>query len=181
MEIEIRVQTEPVESKVNPTLVYKCLLKYKSVYYILLQELIQDGIKPKPPAFNSREKAFERWKTEIEMWSEVIELTKSKMGIAVALSLPEHDSTMIREQVLEEVPLADLKKDDGLKTLLTFMEKKLGKDDTEDCLEKYEEFKQCKRESDQTINEFIHEFEQKYYRILKKVIKLPEARNILSY
>ena len=44
----------------------------------------------------------------------------------------------------------------------------------EDCLEKYEEFKQCKRESDQKINEFIHEFEQKYYRILKKGIKLHE-------
>ena len=65
---------------------------------------------------------------------------------------------MIREQVMEEVPLADLKKDDGLKTLLTFMEKKSGKDDMEDCLEKYEEFKQCKRESDQKINEFIHKF-----------------------
>ena len=70
------------------------------------------------------------------MWSEVAELTKAKMGIAVALSLPEHDLTMICEQVTEEVP--DLKKDDGLKSLLTYMEKKLGKDDTEDCLEKYE-------------------------------------------
>ena len=30
------------------------------------------------------------------MWSEVTELTIAKMGIAVALSLPEHDSTMIR-------------------------------------------------------------------------------------
>ena len=121
------------------------------------------ALKLNPPAFNSKEKTLERWKTQIEMWSEVTELTKSKMGIAVALSLPGHDSTMIHEQVMEEVPLADLKKDGGLKTLLTFMEKKLGKDDMEDCLEKYEEFKQCKRESDQKINEFIHEFEQKYY------------------
>ena len=35
------------------------------------------------------------------------------MGIAVALFLPERDSTMIREQVMEEVPLANLKKDYG--------------------------------------------------------------------
>ena len=73
---------------------------------------------------------------------------------------------MIREQVMEEVPLADLKKDDGSKTSLTFMEKKLGKDDMEDCLENYEEFKQCKRESGQKINEFIYEIAQKYYRII---------------
>ena len=63
------------------------------------------ALKLNTPAFNSKEKTFERWKTETEMWSEVTELTKSKMGIAVALSLPEHDSTMIREQVMEEVPL----------------------------------------------------------------------------
>ena len=132
------------------------MLLYKSVHYILLQELIQDGIEAKPLAFNSKEKTFECWKTETEMWSEVTELIKSKMGIAVALSLPEHDSTMIREQVMEQVPLADLKKDEGLKILLTFMEKKLGKDDMEDCLEKYEDFKQCKRESDQKMNSYMN-------------------------
>ena len=60
------------------------------------------ALKLNPPTFNNKEKTFECWKTEIEMWSEVTELTKSKMGIAVALSLPEHDSTMIREQVMEE-------------------------------------------------------------------------------
>ena len=75
---------------------------------------------------------------------------------------------------MEEVKLDDLKKDNGLKTLLTFMEKKLGKDDIEDSLEKYEEFKNCRREPDHKSGEFIHEFEQKYNRILKKGIKLPE-------
>ena len=105
-------------------------------------------MKLNPPAFNSREKTFERWKVEIEMWSEVTDLAKNKMGIAVALSLPENDSTVIREQVMEEVKPDDLKKDDGLKTLLACMEKKLGKDDMEDSLEKYEEFKNCRRELD---------------------------------
>ena len=78
------------------------------------------------------------------------------MGIAVALSLPENDSTMIPEQVTEEVPLADLNINNinGLKTLLTSMEKKLSKNDMEDCLEKYEELKQCKGESDQKIDVF---------------------------
>ena len=99
------------------------------------------AMKLNPPAFNSREKTFERWKVEIEMWSEVTDLAKNKMGIAVALSLPENDSTVIREQLMEEIKLDDLKKDDGLKTLLAFMEKKLGKNDMEDSLEKYEEFK----------------------------------------
>ena len=47
--------------------------------------------------------------------------------------IPEHDSNTIREQAMEEVPLVDLKKDNRLKTLLAFMEKKSGKDDMENC------------------------------------------------
>lgn len=42
------------------------------------------------------------------------------------------------------------------------MEKKLGKDGMEDNLEKYEEFKNCRREQDQKVGDYIHEFEQKY-------------------
>ena len=54
------------------------------------------------------------------------------------------------------------------------MDLKLGKEDLEDSLEKYEEFKNCKRSKNQKITEFIMEFEQKYNRIAKKDIKLPE-------
>ena len=96
------------------------------------------------------------------------------MGIAVALSLPENDKSRIREQVMEEIELATLKADDGLEKLLKFMEGKLGNDTMEDSLEKYEEFKNCRREKDQKISTFIIDFEQKYNRILKKGIKLPE-------
>ena len=42
----------------------------------------------------------------------------------------------------------------------------------EDSLEKYEEFKNCKRSKNQKIAEFISEFEQKYNHIAKKGIKL---------
>lgn len=44
----------------------------------------------------------------------------------------------------------------------------------EDNLEKYEELKNCRREPDQKIDDYIHEFE-KYNRILKKGIKLLEG------
>ena len=89
------------------------------------------------PSFTRKDKCFERWKTEVLMWSEVTDVQKDKMGIAVALSLPENDESRIREQVVEEVKLEDLKKDTGLTILLTFMEKKLGKDVMLDSLEKY--------------------------------------------
>ena len=113
------------------------------------------AVKLNLPVFNSSEKTFERWKVEVQMWSEITDLEKKKMGIAVALSLPENES--VRAQVMESVPLDDLKKEDGLSTLLKFMEKTLGKDDMKESLEKYEEFKNCTRVADQKISDILHQ------------------------
>ena len=117
---------------------------------------------------------YERWKTEIKAWELVTDVPNAKRGIAIALSLPDNDSSKIREQVFEEIPIDDLIKETGIKTLSDFMDLKLGKEDLEDSSEKYEDIKNCKRSKHQNITEFILEFEQKYNRIAKKDIKLPE-------
>ena len=54
------------------------------------------------------------------------------------------------------------------------MDLKLGKEDLEESIEKYEEFKNCKRSKNKKITEFISGFEQNYSRIATKNIKLPE-------
>ena len=46
-------------------------------------------------------------------------LPKSKQGIVSALSLPEDDETNIPERVFDQIPLKDLKTDDGI-ILLNF-------------------------------------------------------------
>lgn len=130
------------------------------------------SLKVAPPAFKSGEKSFERWRTEVELWEAITDLPAEKRGIAVALSIPENE--LIRQQVMEEMEKADLSKADGLEALLNFMELKLGKDDIQDCLDKYEDFKYCKRTSGQKVTDYIVDFEQKYNRILKKKIILPQ-------
>ena len=110
----------------------------------------------------------------MEMWVEICGETEEKQGVILALSLPEKDQSRIREQVMEELSLSDLKIANGVSVLLDFIESKVGKDDMEDSLNKYEEFKNCRRKEGQDICDYIHEFEQKYHRILKKSIALPQ-------
>ena len=100
-------------------------------------------MKLNPPSFVGNEKTYERWKIEIKAWELVTDVPQAKRGIAIALSLPDNDSSMIREQVFEELSIDDLGKETGLKILFDFMDLKLGKEDLEDSLEKYEEFKNC--------------------------------------
>jgi hypothetical protein len=76
-----------------------------------------------PPDFKF--KSYERYKTEVD---------KKKQAIAIALSLPEEDESGIREKVFDEMDLAPLNADDGLKKLIAFLDKKLGKDELTDSL-----------------------------------------------
>ena len=125
-----------------------------------------------PPALD-KGKCFEIYKKEILAWGELTDLPKSKQGIVIALSLPEDDITHIRERVFDQIPLKDLKTDDGLIILLNFLDKHCGKDELVDSLEKYEDFESFEREDGQSILTFISMFDLKYKRIERKNMILP--------
>ena len=50
-------------------------------------------------------------------------LIQDKQGIAIALSLPEEDESKIKEKVFDQIPLDDLKSDDGFTVVLHFLDK----------------------------------------------------------
>ena len=78
----------------------------------------------KPPAFGD-DKPYSRYVEELRAWTYVTNLAKKKQGLAVALSLPEDDKSQIRDKVFNEINLEDLKKDDGIETLIAFFDKLL--------------------------------------------------------
>ena len=131
-----------------------------------------------PPVLG-KGKCFEIYRKEILAWGELSDLPKSKQGIVVALSLPEDDNTYIRERVFDQIPLQDLKTDDGLIILLNFLDKHCGKDELVDTLEKYEDFESFEREDRQSILNFISLFDLKYKRIERKNMKL--APEVLAF
>ena len=113
-----------------------------------------------------KDKSYSLFKLEVEAWEEVTELPKKKQGLVVALNLPEDDDLCLKGKVLEEVTIANLKKDDGLKTLMDFLDKHLCKDELEDSLEKFSEFEDYEKSDSETISQYIANFDNKYSKIL---------------
>ena len=74
-----------------------------------------------PPVFSS-EKPYSRYFDELEAWSFVTDLPKEKQGLVIALSLPKNDSTQIRDKVFSELKIQDLKKENGVDTLVSFLD-----------------------------------------------------------
>ena len=124
-----------------------------------------------PPGFVG--KSYEQYRVELDAWESITDVAKGKQAVTVAFSLPEDHESRIREKVFTELKLEDLNKDDGLKTLTTFLDKKLKVDDISDSWSKFNDFDECAREGNQSINEFIVKFDEKYKKIVKKGITLP--------
>jgi hypothetical protein len=152
-------------------------MKWKSFQLLALLQglaiLVTMAMRINPPVFKSDTKNYDRYKQELLAWKEVTDVPAAKQGIAIALTLPEGDITNIREKVFDEISLVELKADTGLQTLITYLDKKLGKDELEDSWEKFEDFEDYSRKDDETISQYIANFDQKYQRIVKKGMTLP--------
>ena len=68
------------------------------------------------------------------------------------MSLPEDSETGICDKVFDELSISDLRKDDGLDTLIKFMDTKLKQDDPADSWEKLDDFDEHKREKGESVS-----------------------------
>lgn len=122
-----------------------------------------------PPTFDEG-RPYESWKNEVAVWTRVTELEKKKQALAVALAL----SGRAREAAME-IPVDDLNKDSGMDTLLRKLDEMFLKEEKDRIYEAYSNFDQIKRESGVSMTDYIIEFEQRYSRMRKYKMELPDA------
>ena len=115
---------------------------------------------------------------KLECWREVTDLGKKKQGPVIALSLPDEHESKIKDKVFNQISLEDLSKENGLETLVTFMDKHLLKDELEGAFDKFVAFEKYERESESVI-EYLSEFDVRYRKIEKLGMSLPS--HILAF
>ena len=120
---------------------------------------------------------YELFKKEINIWEKITSIEKGKQGLHVLLNLPgkDRDPHGIKDKLLEVCDIDDLGKDDGLKSLLTTMDKYLGKDDLEDAWDRFQCFEDCKKSPSESWFDYITNFDNNYERIKSKGITLPAS------
>ena len=123
-----------------------------------------------PPRFTSWN--FERYKLELQAWSEVTNVSNAKQGAVIALSLPEDDKHQIREKVFSGLSLDDLTREGSLNILIKFLDGYSGKDELVDSIDKFEEFENFERANKQSIRDYIASFDLKYRKLEKLNIML---------
>ena len=124
----------------------------------------------KNPPTLEKDKSYQQWKNEIGFWELVTDLDKKKRGLALALSLQGKP-----REVAFEIDPVKLNADDGVKFLVTELDKLFEKDKVDQTYSAYTDFDKCRRESTMDMSEFIINFEQKYNKCKKYAMTLPDT------
>lgn len=132
------------------------------------------------------EKTFEKFEKEVKLWARVSDVKPEKQAFVLALSLPEQERNgiPIRELVMDEIDddkskiycdktILDSGVSKAVEELLKFMKGKLGKDDLEDCIDRFDAFDTFERGNSQSVDEYIHEFHERYRQVKKRGTELP--------
>ncbi|KAG1704025.1 Retrovirus-related Pol polyprotein [Nymphon striatum] len=127
-----------------------------------------------PPVFTAQ-KPYSRWIDEIKAWKALTDLDKKKMGVAIALSLPEEGLSSIRDKVFSDLSLDELNSDDGVDKLIEFMDKIFKKDELSEAYESYTEFDRFRRSKVGSMEDYVMEFEKLYNKTKKFNMELPQA------
>ena len=126
-------------------------------------------------------KTYEAFKRELKCWQSVTDLPVGKQGNYIALALPNKSKfgEDLRERVLEHLTDEELSSNEGLEKVIKFLDNELGKNAVDDVIEKWEAFDNCIKAANQSLDEFITDFEAKYNRVKMSGTQLPEE--ILAY
>uniref|UniRef100_A0AAV2KYC4 Integrase catalytic domain-containing protein n=1 Tax=Knipowitschia caucasica TaxID=637954 RepID=A0AAV2KYC4_KNICA len=122
-----------------------------------------------PPKFDEA-RPYECWKNEVSIWRLVTELDKTKQALAVALGLEGR----ARETALE-ISVVDLNKDDGMETLLAKLDAVFLIEEKDRAYEAYSHFDSITKGSALSMADYIIDFEQRYNRMKKYNMTLPDA------
>ena len=119
-----------------------------------------------PPKFIPDSMQYSLWKKEVNMWSHVTNITKSKQGVMVALySLPP--GSKIKDNVMEQLGEGELKNERGLENLMKFLDKIYQKNDIFTARDKFNEFLYCELKDFESMDEYIMEHNRLYKRVEK--------------
>ena len=136
------------------------------------------GAGKTPPQFVSDMKTYAQWLIEIELWSTVTEIKKEQQGSVIALSLPDYDALHninIRERVMNDIDKTALKSENGVQTLIAFLDPIYKQDDLASAYEKWLSYERFTRKEQMSMEEYVSEYQKLYNRIAKLGIALPST------
>ena len=117
-----------------------------------------------PPTFLNDEKSYAEYKKDLKRWSRICGVEKKLQAEVVVYRLEGHPSR-IKEKINTQIGDKLEDNEEGIKELINFLDTIYTKDHMADAWEKFCEFSNFHKKPDQTMFEFIAEWENCYFKM----------------
>ena len=119
-----------------------------------------------PPSFVSDNKSYVEYKQDLERWSRLCGLNAELQAEMVVYRLQDHPSR-IKEKIDTQIGASLINNKDGIKDLIKFLDGIYTKDDMADAWDKFCEFSNFTKKHEQSMSDFITEWENSYFKMSK--------------
>ena len=118
-----------------------------------------------PPSFNPEADDYASWKSDIEVWKLITDMTDVKIGAAVYLALQGKAREVVRTLSTAEIGAAD-----GYTTITNALDAVYQADASSLAFSAFTEFYEFRREAGQDFAQFIVEYEKRYFKVKRSLI-----------
>ena len=122
-----------------------------------------------PPLFES-DSDYDQWKKDLNLWCEFTSIPKCKQAIAVHLSL-----TGRARKATSELTADQLKCETGIKNVTDKLDRVFLQDPNWKTFNTYLDFENYRRPKDCSIDDYLSEFDLRYYKLKECEVNLPDA------
>ena len=119
-----------------------------------------------PPTFVSEIKSYVDYKADLEMWSRITSLDPKLQAEMVVYRL-EGDPSRIKEKIVTQIGEKLKNNPNGIKELISFLDKIYKVDDMASAWGRYVEFCNTTRKHNQTMEDFISEWQSTCFKAKK--------------
>ena len=124
-----------------------------------------------PPVFSPEENDdYVSWKNDIEVWKLLTETKPEKLGLSVYLALKGQAREIVRN-----LKPADIATAEGYEEVMKELDQVYLKDNTTQAFCAFKEFYEYKRTAGQNFSEFIVDYDQRYHKLEKYEMSLPQG------
>ena len=122
-----------------------------------------------PPLFIEGETDYLTWKKDVSLWQVFTDLPTAKVAIAIHLSLAGR-----ARQATSEISVHELS-DGGIDILIAKLDRLFLQDKNWRCFNAYLSFENYSRDHNTGIDEYLSEFDNRYYKLKECDATLPDA------
>jgi hypothetical protein len=117
-----------------------------------------------PPTFISDSKSYAEYKADLKRWTRICGVDKKLQAEMVVYRLEGHPSH-IKEKINTQIGVKLEENENGIQELLAFFDSIYTKDDMADAWDRFCEFSYFSKKPEQSMQEFIAEWENCYYKM----------------